>query len=412
VTDRGLPQRPLDVVVYGATGFTGAQCAAYLAAHAPMGVRWTVAGRRADALRQVAERVGAPEPPIVADSSDPASLQRLAARSRVVLSTAGPFSLYGEPVVRACVDQRTHYVDITGETPWVAQMIAAHHDRARIDGTRVVPMCGFDSVPSDLGARLAAAEVRARFGRATRRVTAVFALRGGGLNGGTLASGLALAERYPGSDLDDPFLLSPGAPGAADPAAHADPTGPVFEPIRQRWVAPFVMGPANTRVVRRSAMLLASSPGQAFGADFAYQEYVDVRGGTRGRARLMATAMRVGRGLLGSAAGRALLRAVGPRPGAGPSQQARDSGSFRVWYVAEADDGRLLQAEMTSPGDAGNVSTVRFCCEAALALACDETALGVAPGNGGVLTPAVALWPTYPARLAARGVAWRVLGEG
>lgn len=397
-----------DVVVYGATGFTGRQCAAYLAEHAPPDLRWTLAGRRADALAQVAAEVGLAAAPIVADSADEASVDAMVRQARVVLTTAGPFSQYGDPVVRACVAHGAHYVDITGESPWVARLIEAHHDRARADGTRIVPFCGFDSIPSDVGVRFVVEELRARLGQRARRVTATFALRGGGLNGGTLASGLALAEAYPRRDLADPFLLSPGRTSREQWSEHADPRGPVFDAERRRWVAPFLMGPVNTRVVRRTAALLAGSDA-AYGEAFAYQEYVDVRAGSRLRAALMTTALGAGVALMGSGAGRSLLRAVGPKPGQGPSEAARAGGSFRVLYRAEAEDGRVLRAEMDSPGDAGNVSTVRFCCESALALARDGDALGIGPGSGGVLPPAIALWPTIVDRLRARGVVLRVV---
>jgi len=403
-----MPEREFDLVVYGATGFTGQQAAAYLAAHAPAGLRWTIAGRRAQALGAVASKVGLEAAPIVADSSDPDTLTALAARTRVVLTTAGPYSLYGTPVVQACVAQGAHYVDITGESPWVAQMITAHHDKARADGTRIVPLCGFDSVPSDLGARFMVQQVRRVLGQPTRRVSAFFAMRGGGLNGGTLASGIALAERYPARELADPFLLCPGPTPREVWSAHADPRRPVLDPDRGRWVAPFVMGPVNTRVVRRSAHLLQGTDAD-YGPDFAYQEYVDVRGGSRMRASLMTAGLGAAASMLGSPIGRRVLRAIGPKPGRGPSDKAMAEGSFKVRYRAEAADGRVLHGELASPGDAGNVSTVRFCAEAALALACDGPALGIGPGSGGVLSPAVALWPVYVDRLRARGVTLRLV---
>lgn len=399
--------RPFDLIIYGATGFTGRQAAAYLRGHAPEGLRWTVAGRRLDALRQVASELGLVEEPVVADSGDPSSLASLAAQTRVLLTTAGPYARYGGPVVQACVDSGTHYVDITGESPWVAGLIAEHHERARSDGTRIVPFCGFDSIPSDLGTMLMVHAIRAHFDQPTARVVAAFSLRGGGLNGGTLASALNLAEQFPARDLADPFLLCPGQTSRERWAAHQDPRGPVFDPVRERWMAPFVMGPVNTRVVRRSAHLRAAQ-GEPYGEPFAYQEYLDVRGGRRRRALLMTAGIGAFAAAVQSGVGRALLRRLGPKPGDGPSVEAMERGSFRVWYRAQAQDGRCLQGSMVSPGDAGNVSTVRFCCESALALACDAEELGIGPGTGGVLTPSVAVGAVLLERLRAKGVEWSV----
>ncbi|TVQ88738.1 MAG: saccharopine dehydrogenase [Deltaproteobacteria bacterium] len=399
--------RPFDVIVYGATGFTGRQAASYLAAHAPAALRWTLAGRRIDALRQLAEELGLSADPLVADSTEPASLDALAQQTRVLLSTAGPYAKYGGPVVQACVDHRTHYVDITGESPWVAGLIARHHERALADGTRIVPFCGFDSIPSDLGARLMVRALRDTFNEPTARIVAAFSLRGGGLNGGTLASALNLAEQFSPRELADPFLLCPGETTRAQWQAHRDPQGPVFDPARERWMAPFVMGPVNTRVVRRSAHLFAER-GEPYGPRFAYQEYMDVSRGRRRRALTLTAGLGIFVGAMRSGVGRALFRRFGPKPGDGPSEAAMERGSFRVWYRAESDGGRCLQGSMVSPGDAGNVSTVRFCCESALALATQAEALGIAPGRGGVLTPAVAVGDVLLERLQARGVEWSV----
>lgn len=405
-----MSERPFDLVIYGATGFTGRQCAAYLAEHAPPDLRWTIAGRRVDALQELASSLGLQAEPLVADSASPQTVDHLASQTRVLLTTTGPYSKYGSPVVRACVENGTHYADITGESPWVAEMIQAHHERAREQGTRIVSFCGFDSVPSDLGARFMVEAVRERFDQPTRRVQAAFAMHRGGLNGGTLASGIELAERYPARELADPFLLSPGRTSRERWSAHADPRRPVYDPVRERWMAPFIMGPVNTRVVRRTASLLQGTPSD-YGPDFAYQEYVDVRAGSRLRATSTTAVMGLAATALRSRLGRAVLAKVGPKPGEGPSEEARTEGSFRVHYLAEALDGRVLRGFMKSPGDPGNVSTVRFCCESALALALDQQALGFGPGSGGVLPPAIALWPTLLDRLRARGVQLEIGAE-
>ena len=196
-----MPDRNFDIVVYGATGFTGRQAAAYLAEHAPDGLRWTIAGRRPDALAALREELGLSAEPIVADSGAPETVDAMAAQTRVLLTTAGPFARYGTPVVAACVARGTHYVDITGETPWVADLIEAFHDEAAKAGTRIVPCCGFDSVPSDLGAWWLVRQIHEATGKGARSVRAAFSMYGGGLNGDFAAA--ADRELLEGWNADD-----------------------------------------------------------------------------------------------------------------------------------------------------------------------------------------------------------------
>jgi len=398
-----MSDRPFDLVVFGATGFTGQQAARWLARNAPGGLRWTLAARREHALREVAREVGLEADLIVADSTDAESIDAMVAQTRCVASFAGPFFRYSAPVVEACVRHDTHYVDITGETPWVRDLIQAYHDTAREQGTRIVPMCGFDSVPSDLGAWFTVRALREATGQAARSVQAAFSMRGGGLNGGTLATLLTLGQAYPRRDLADPFLLNPGSTDRERWKEHADPRGPVFDPQRQRWMMPFVMGPMNTRVVRRSAYLYEQD-GDAYGPDFHYQEYLDVKGGSRTRARLQTAALGAAFGLSQTRVGRKLFGVVGPSPGEGPSEEAMDKGSFRVHYHGIGEEGGQIRTRMDSPGDAGNRSTVRFACCAALTLLFDAQEIGLEPGRGGVLTPAYALGEPFLNRLRADGV--------
>jgi short subunit dehydrogenase-like uncharacterized protein len=205
-------------------------------------------------------------PIIVADAQDDGALARLAAATHVVLSCAGPYALYGSKLVAACVKHQTHYCDITGETPWVRQMIDAHHEQAKADGTRIVPGCGFDSVPSDLGAYLLLREMKKRFGEDCMQIKAAFTLGGGGLNGGTLASVMNMIESKQSKALNDPFLLNPAGTVPKDVSAHRDPLGAHHDEDFKAWLGLFVMGPVNTRVVRRSMALR--------GEKASYQEYL------------------------------------------------------------------------------------------------------------------------------------------
>ena len=402
-------RRELDLVVLGATGFTGRQAAAYLAAHAPPELRWALAGRDGARLAQIRAGMGpdhAERELVVVDTAELPALDRLAARTRVLLTTVGPFAQHGSGVLAACARHGTHYTDITGETPWVRRMIDAHHDQARASGARIVPFCGFDSVPSDLGAFLLSRFIRSRWDQPTGAVRAVFRMRGG-INGGTVASALGMLEGGDLRALTDPVLLNPAdarpARGGAD---SRDPAAPRFDPDLGGWTAPFIMAPVNSRVVRRSAALLAAR-GHGYGPDFSWQETLWTGRGLRGRAR--ATAITAGLGAtmsLGTQAwARSLVRRVAPAPGEGPTEAAMDRGFFRVDLVGEAADGQRARGHIEGQGDPGNRCTVRMLCEAALCLAGDPGELP--EGEGGVLTPAVALGQPYLERLRRAGMVFQ-----
>ncbi|MBU6436061.1 MAG: saccharopine dehydrogenase NADP-binding domain-containing protein [Betaproteobacteria bacterium] len=402
-----MAARAYDIVLYGASGFVGRQTVRYMALHAT-GLRWALAGRDAAKLEQARAQAGpgAREAGIVvADAQDAVALARLAASGRVVLSTAGPFALYGTALVDACVAAGTHYVDITGETPWVRGLIERHHASAAHSGTRIVPCCGFDSVPSDIGAWLVAHALWQQHGEPCASVRASFTLRGG-FNGGTLASALNLMEQGQGAALADPFLLNPAGTRPADASAHADPIGPHLDADFGAWQAPFFMGPVNTRVVRRSAALLQAAGDAAYAPQFSYQEYLRFGAGAlRGAA---AAGFSAGLGAtqlaLRFAAPRALAKRLAPAPGAGPSERAMDGGWFRCELVARSASGNMVRGQLQDQGDPGNRATTKFVCEAALALACDSERLPGGAARGGVLTPAVALGAVYAERLRAAGM--------
>ena len=405
VTRRTQASRPYDVVLYGATGFVGRQTAAYFAEHAG-GLRWAIAGRSKRKLEDLAAGLGLKSVGVVvADAADEAALNALARDTRVVLSSAGPFALYGSALVAACVAQHTHYVDITGETPWVRDLIDRHHAEAARDGTRIIPCCGFDSVPSDLGAWLVVEALLREHGEACIEVKACFSLRGG-VNGGTLASMFNIMQSGAARRIADPFLLNPAVPVGADPAAHADPVGARRDPDFDAWVGPFFMGPINTRVVRRSAALAQGDKTTGYAPQFRYQEYL--RFGRGALAALAAAGTSIG-----MAAGQEALRfaplrraaqAIAPAPGAGPSEARMDGGSFRCELVGRGAKGSLVRGRIAGPGDPGNRATTIFVCESALALAGNQDALPGGARRGGVLTPAYGLGDVLAHRLAGAGM--------
>ena len=366
-----------DIVIFGASGFTGRQAAAYLAQHAPPGLRWAIAGRdrkRLEALNLAADIV-------VADSGDHASIDAMASQTRIVVSTAGPFARYGTPVVEACVQRRTDYVDITGETSWIETLIPRHHTRASESRVRIVPCCGFDSVPSDLSAFLLVTEHRAV------NVRAYFQVGGGGLNGGTVAS---VSHIVSTRDV--------GRVTRADVFAR-----PRFDDWVGAWVGPFFMAPTNSWVVRRSAALFTEW-GRPYPGGFSYREFLKFDSPLApAKAFGMTAAMAAfGLTLRAPAAFRTLERFL-PKPGAGPSETQMQNGWFSCEAVGEDSDGRRASTLIKNQGDAGNRSTVKMLCECALCLA-----RGECTERGGILTPATAFGAHLAPRLTAAGMTVRV----
>lgn len=388
-----MRESPYAIVLFGATGFTGVQAAQLLAQR---GVNLAVAGRnpaKLEALRvslgPVGERVGV----IVADASAPESITAMVRQAGVVLNMAGPYARYGDPVVDAAVAAGVDYADITGETWWVRGLIDRHHERARQSGVRIVPMCGFDSVPSDLGAWMMVRALAAQ-GLATREVRGAFKGRGG-LNGGTVASLMGGLDHL--DALRDPVLLNP--PEARGLALAPDETRARFDEALGIWVSPFVMSVVNSRVVRRSAALCAQR-GLAYGPAFDYREGWDC--GRDGRLSAMVGALGSQMmNLSGRLPGlRALVGRFAPQPGEGPSEAVRDSGFFRLRLVAVAEDGSFHYGEVRDQGDPGNRCTVKMACESAILLS--ETRGEGQPG--GLLTPATAGGDALVARLRDAGM--------
>ncbi len=404
-----MQNRDYDVVLYGASGFTGKQTVAYFAQHAP-NVRWALAGRNREKLAAVKAELGASANSgdiLVADSQDQAALDAIAARTRVVLTTAGPFALYGTKLVDACVRHCTHYVDITGETVWVRELIDRYHAQAAADGTRIIPFCGFDSVPSDLGAYLIARHIQQTLGVDCRRVKAYFQMAGG-VNGGTLATAFNVYESGLAAQARNPFLLNPSKEAA--PAAvqeNQDPVAPHYDADLGAWVAPFVMGPINTRVVRRSQALF--SEWQAgYGAGFSYQEYTKFNGPL---GWLPAAGLATGATMFELALQsplRPLLKSMLPAPGQGPSEKTMNEGWFRCELLGLAADGRRVRGVIKDTGDPGNRATVKFLCEAALCLAGEAAALPGGAQRGGVLTPATGLGDVLAERLRQAGMVIKI----
>jgi short subunit dehydrogenase-like uncharacterized protein len=368
-------------------------------------LRWAIAGRDRGRLERVRQQFGPPAATIdvlLADSSDQPAVDDIAKRTSVVLTTAGPYARYGTPLVDACVRFNTHYVDITGERAWVGQLAGRYHDRAVATGTRIVPGCGYDSVPSDLGAMLVARHAQQASGSPCAAVHGYFRMRGG-LNGGTAATALhsAATQRKAGRDTARPDNLAPRPQRRPAVLPH-------YDPAIGAWVGPFVMADINIGVVRRSARLFEQWQ-ESYGPRFEYREFARFTGPLAAAKAWRATATL---GMLGLMlrwpAGRTLAAKLAPSPGEGPSEAAMDAGWFRAEFLGFTEDGRTVSGLVAGQGDPGNRSTVRMVCESALALALNKADLPGFPARGGILTPATALGDVLVSRLRSAGIAIRV----
>jgi short subunit dehydrogenase-like uncharacterized protein len=397
--------RCYDVVLYGATGFVGQQTAQYFARHTDAhSLRWAIAGRSHQKLESIKANLGVDVDILVADSQDQQAIDAVVSQTRVILSTAGPFALYGNAIVDACVQFKTHYVDITGETPWVKELCDRHHAQAALDGTRIIPCCGFDSVPSDLGAYLVVRYMQQELGVSCQSIKAYFQMVGG-FNGGTLASGLNLYDSGQADQISNPFLLNPPSEhSSAAIARNQDPEQPSYDADIDTWVAPFFMSPVNTRIVRRSSALFEQWQ-QPYGPDFTYQEYLKFNPPLAWlQATGVSASMAMFGGIMAQAPLRRLLLPLLPQPGSGPSAQTMNEGWFRCELLGTASDGRKVKGLISDQGDPGNRATVKFLCESALGLALNADELPGGLQRGGILTPATGLGGVLAQRLRQTGM--------
>jgi short subunit dehydrogenase-like uncharacterized protein len=367
-----------DIVVYGATGFTGQLVAEYLAAHykGDANLKWAMAGRSKDKLASVRDAIGAPAdtPLIVADASDPASLKAMVAQAKSVISTVGPYLLYGSELLAACVASGTDYFDLCGEPPWMRRMIDTHEATAKSTGARIVFSCGYDSLPFELGVFCAQEEAKKVFGAPANRVKGRVREMRGTFSGGTAASMRAIfaaAANDPSlvALLRNPFALTPGFEGPKQPPGNR----PVFDQELDSWTAPFVMANINTRNVHRSNFLL----GFPYGRDFVYDEMMLTGPGEQGEAlaKRIATANTSEK-----------MNSGGPKPGEGPSKEERENGMYDLLFVAIAPDGKQARAAVRGDRDPGYGSTSKMISECAICLLRDTPDVAA-----GIWTPGAAM---------------------
>ena len=415
MTGKTRKRRSYDLVVWGATGFTGRLVAEYLLSRygADGDLSWAIGGRSEDRLSQLRQELGVAEalPMVIGDSKDPASLAAIVEQTRVVCSTVGPFARYGSELVAACAAAGTDYCDITGEVQWMRRMIDAHEETARASGARIVHACGFDSIPSDLGALFIQRRMQARHRTHCREVKLRVRKLKGAFSGGTVASllnALEEARRDPAARraLGHPYALNPA--GEQTGPDGSDQRGPVYDADFTSWTAPFVMAAVNTRVVRRSNAI-ADYP---YGRDFSYSEAVTTGPGPMGWTRAASMTAALGAFVAAASIGPArqlMNRLFLPQPGEGPDEAEREGGSFDLRLFGRAADGHTIRGRVTGDRDPGYGATCRMLGESAACLALDADQL---PTAGGFWTPASCFGEALIARLESNaGMAFELLPD-
>ncbi|MCW9009912.1 saccharopine dehydrogenase NADP-binding domain-containing protein [Marinobacter sp.] len=382
-----------DLVVFGATSFVGQILARYLLENygAAKEVKWAIAGRSEGKLNQLKSDLGAGAaslPVILADAADEPVLGDLCGQTRVVISTVGPYALFGETLVKVCAETGTDYCDLTGEVQWIRRMIERYEAKAKESGARIVHCCGFDSIPSDMGVWFLQQQSEATFGKPCQDVRMRVKVAKGGLSGGTVASMINVAKEA-GADpklrkeLANPFSICP--PEHRSEKRQPSLKSAEFDKNFDAWLAPFVMGAINTRVVHRSNAL----QGARYGKEFTYDEAIMTGKGTKGRLTAYGMVGALGAFFTASAIKptRWVVEKLVPKPGEGPSPDDQEKGFYDLRFVGKTTDGKTMITKVTGDRDPGYGSTSKMLGEAGLCLAFDVKE----DVKGGFWTPASAL---------------------
>ena len=376
--------REFDVIIYGASGFTGRLVAEYMGKTYGNNANWAMAGRNEAKLAEVRDLVGAPSTTtlVTADAGDSDSLRAMVKRAQCICTTVGPYQLYGSELVKLCAEEGTHYVDLSGEPGWMHEMITSHQAAAEASGARIVHSCGFDSIPFDLGVYFLQKAAIAQTGKPMPRVRGRVRAMNGEFSGGTassLGATMAALKTNPGliKILANPFSLANGFQGPDQPSDAK----PYEDEVVGSWVAPFIMAPINTKNVHRSNAML----NHLYGEDFQYDEMMVTGPGDQGAA--MAEMVSSSNPLEGDDV---------PKPGEGPSKESREAGHYDVLFVGTNDEGGRIEATVTGDMDPGYGSTSKMIAESALCIVHDCPDL-----PGGVYTPAPAMGEKLIERLVA-----------
>ncbi len=376
--------KPFDIVVFGASGYTGRLVAEYLAAeYGGTDLTWAMAGRSLDKLTSVRTEMGISDAVALleVDVDNPASVSEMVDACRVVITTVGPYQLYGDELVKQCAERGTDYVDLTGEPSWMHETIARFSEAAKLSGARIVHSCGFDSIPFDLGVYLLQQHAIEKTGEPIATVKGRVRAMKGTFSGGTIASmraTMASAKANPAiiQVLTNPFALTEGFTGPEQPAGMA----PQYDEELQSWSAPFIMAPINTKNIHRSNFLMA----HRYGEDFRYDEMLLTGDGDQGKAaaEFVAKDDSVAKSDL--------------QPGDGPSKEERENGNYDAIFAGQACTGDLMISSVQGDRDPGYGSTSKMLAEAAMCLLHNPEL-----ASGGLWTPAAALGDALIERLQA-----------
>ncbi len=400
-----MPSKQFDIVLFGATSFVGKILAHYLVEQYGVNksVKWALAGRSRGKLQSLLTELGADAqklPLIVADAGDPAALESMCAQTKVVVTTVGPYALYGEPLVQACVESGTDYCDLTGEVQWIKKMLGKYQAKAEQTGARIVHCCGFDSIPSDMGAYFLQQQSQDKFGQPCESIKMRVKRMRGEFSGGTVAS-LMNAVKEATSDaklrreLANPYSLCPENHGFS--VRQNNLSKPEYDGDFKSWMAPFVMAAINTRIVHRSNALA----GNAYGDKFRYDEGMMMGSGIAGAARAYGLTGGMGGFMLAAAMPPTrwvLERFVVPKPGEGPSQESQDKGFYDIRFFGQTRSGETIQAKVYGDKDPGYGSTAKMLGQAAVCLAKD---IGKNDKAGGFWTPSTIFGEKLIERLQA-----------
>lgn len=382
------------ITVFGATSFVGQILARYLFQRHGVGkdLRWALGGRSESKLKEVRASLGAGAeklPLVLADAADEAALRKLCVNTQVVVSTVGPYALYGSPLVKVCAETGTDYCDLTGEVQWIGRMIEAHEDAAKKSGARIVHCSGFDSIPSDMGTYFLQQEAQKRFGAPCTRVKLRVQRMRGGMSGGTVASMMNVMRELTRDPALRKFMANPFAicpDGGKGHPKQPNVNFAEFDADAGGWVAPFVMAAINTRVVHRSNALTD----HAYGRNFVYDEAMFAGKGLKGRLTATSIGGGLGAFMLGAALPPSrwvLEKFVVPKPGEGPTPEQQEKGFFDIRFYGRTAQGQTLTAKVTGDRDPGYGSTAKMLGEAAACLAFDLPKSGKAAKAGGFWTP-------------------------
>ena len=389
--------REFDIIIWGASGFTGRLVAEYLfKQYGTSGnLKWAMAGRNQQKLETVRATIADKSVPIVvADSSDETSIKKMVLRTKVICTTVGPYAIYGSKLLAACVENKAHYCDLAGEVQWMRQMIDKHQQTAQANGVKIVHSCGFDSIPSDMGVYFIQREAKVQKGQRAKKISMRVAAMKGGLSGGTYASLSKVIEQAQKDKtiykvLTNPYGLNP--PNQQEGEDRPDLMSVVFDKTSQSYVGPFIMAGINTKVVRRSNALSNYS----YGKDFRYDEATLNGKGFKGKIKGILAAIPL---IFMTAKPKSVLKSIAnkllPKPGEGPNEEQRENGFFNLRFYVTLEDGSSAMGKVTGDKDPGYGSTSKMLAESAVCLAVDEL-----PKISGVLTPSVAMGDALLQRL-------------